>query len=109
MCVCVCVCVCLDEHFAAALTCCSPVAESVGVAHGMSPVLECFLRHQWDTFQEIDTSHDKRINQEEFVKGCGILGGAKIEDPQALFHSCDKNAGESSPQRCIIVTCCPWP
>eukprot|EP00037_Helgoeca_nana_P019876 m.195482 g.195482 ORF g.195482 m.195482 type:complete len:363 (+) comp25034_c1_seq16:4192-5280(+) len=52
-----------------------------------------FFDDLYDKFQELDTDADHRLSEAEFVKGCELVGGDKIEDPAAAFHAMDQNAG----------------
>lgn len=49
----------------------------------------------WTAFDEIDTSNDRRINQQEFKAAVPILQkwGVHIQDPQAVFKEIDSNHG----------------
>ena len=49
----------------------------------------------WHVFDQIDTSGDRRVSRDEFVKAVPLLQqkGMKVSDPQAIFNTIDKNHG----------------
>eukprot|EP00035_Acanthoeca_spectabilis_P019946 m.430375 g.430375 ORF g.430375 m.430375 type:complete len:368 (+) comp17153_c0_seq1:1764-2867(+) len=52
-----------------------------------------FFDELYDKFVSLDKDGDHRLTEEEFVKGCEVVGGDKIEDPAAAFHAMDQNDG----------------
>eukprot|EP00729_Bicosta_minor_P012918 gene12918-13081_t len=52
-----------------------------------------FYTDLWEKFEEIDVNKDHRLGLREFVTGCHLVGGAKIEDPEKMFRAMDNNGG----------------
>eukprot|EP00035_Acanthoeca_spectabilis_P021610 m.439150 g.439150 ORF g.439150 m.439150 type:complete len:428 (+) comp18342_c0_seq1:2273-3556(+) len=52
-----------------------------------------FFDNLYDKFVAIDSDSDHRLTEAEFVKGCELIGGSKIEDPGAAFKAMDRNSG----------------
>lgn len=56
-------------------------------------VIVILLQDLWEKFEEIDVNKDHRLGLREFVTGCHLVGGAKIEDPEKMFRAMDNNGG----------------
>ena len=53
-----------------------------------------YFNNLWETFSQIDTDQDRRLNVEEFTAGCALLG-LKLSAAEAReeFEFCDKDGG----------------
>ena len=53
-----------------------------------------YFNELWHKFEEMDTSHDRRISPDEFIHGCGMIG-VQLSEAEALdeFAQVDANGG----------------
>ena len=53
-----------------------------------------YFNNLWSKFEEIDSDHDRRIDIDEFAKGCEIIGlTLSTEEAAAQFKRCDADGG----------------
>jgi TPR repeat protein len=54
----------------------------------------CFFNNVWHVFEAMDTSHDRRLTQSEFIRGCRQLGlRMRPEEAREAFHSMESHRG----------------
>jgi Ca2+-binding EF-hand superfamily protein len=51
-----------------------------------------YFNELWDRFEEIDRNHDHRLNLDEFIDGCAVVG-LELQDAEFCFNEIDSSGG----------------
>ena len=54
-----------------------------------------YFHRLWGKFEEIDTDKDHRIDEDEFIRGCKLVGLSTVSEAEAkrIFEAMDEDAG----------------